>query len=77
MTEPARIEPDAIYDDGSLRLSLGLTAATLARARRRGELRSTRKGARTLYIGRWVLAWLAGEGADEVTAPEGAGQVPA
>jgi len=39
MIEPVRIEPEALYDDGSLRQALGLTAATLAAARRAGSLR--------------------------------------
>ena len=34
MIEPVRIEPEALYDDGSLRQALGLTPATLAAARR-------------------------------------------
>ena len=55
---PARIEADAIYTDGELRLMLGLPGATLARARRERKLRHTRQGRRLLYRGTWVLAWL-------------------
>ena len=44
MIEPVRIEPEALYDDGSLRQALGLTPATLAAARRAGSLRYTRRG---------------------------------
>jgi hypothetical protein len=58
MIEPVRIEPEALYDDGSLRQALGLTPATLAAARRAGSLRYTRTGKRTLYRGAWILAWL-------------------
>lgn len=58
MIEPVRIEPEALYDDGSLRQALGLTPATLAAARRAGSLRYTRQGKRTLYKGTWILAWL-------------------
>jgi hypothetical protein len=58
MQEQVSIAPDGIYDDGALYLALGLTPATLARARRSGELRFTRKGKRTLYIGQWVLDWI-------------------
>jgi hypothetical protein len=58
MIEPVRIEPEALYDDGALRQALGLTAATLAAARRAGSLRYTRQGKRTLYKGAWVSAWL-------------------
>ena len=58
MHEPISIQPDAVYDDGSLHLALGLTPSTLANARRAGELRFTRQGKRTLYLGQWVLEWL-------------------
>ena len=58
MHEPISIQPEAVYDDGTLLLSLGLTPTTLARARRSGNLRFTRQGKRTLYLGQWVLDWL-------------------
>jgi hypothetical protein len=51
-------DPDAVYDDGTLLFSLGLTETVLARARRAGTLRHTRQGRQTLYRGAWVLAWL-------------------
>lgn len=57
-TRPLVIEPTAVYTDGDLVLGLNLTHATLARARRDGGLRYTRKGKRVLYLGRWLLAWL-------------------
>jgi hypothetical protein len=60
MHEPVSIKPDAVYDDGALNLSLGLTPSTLAKARRSGELRFNRQGKRTLYLGQWVLNWLQG-----------------
>jgi hypothetical protein len=58
MQEEVSIAPDGIYDDGALYLALGLSLGTLARARRSGELRYTRKGKRTLYLGQWVLDWI-------------------
>jgi hypothetical protein len=58
MIEPVRIEPEALYDDGSLRQALGLTPATLTAARRAGSLRYTRQGHRVLYLGRWLIDWL-------------------
>jgi hypothetical protein len=58
MIEPVCIEPEALYDDGSLRQALGLTPATLAAARRAGSLRYTRTGKRIFYKGAWVSAWL-------------------
>jgi hypothetical protein len=56
-----RIDPDALYDEGALILAMDLSSATLARARRTGALRFTRKGHRTFYLGRWLLDWLTGE----------------
>lgn len=58
MIEPVLIEPEALYDDGSLRQALGVTPAALAAARRAGTLRYTRTGKRSLYKGEWILSWL-------------------
>jgi hypothetical protein len=58
MTSAVPIDPQAVYDDGALHFLLGLSSAALARARRAGELRFTRKGKRTLYLGQWVLDWI-------------------
>jgi hypothetical protein len=58
MTAPVLIEAQGLYDDRALRQTLGLTDATLAKARRSGALRFSRQGKRTLYRGAWVLAWL-------------------
>ncbi len=57
-TKPIRIDPDAIYDDGALVLTLGLTHAAIARARRNNRLRYTRNGRRILYRGQWIIDWL-------------------
>jgi hypothetical protein len=59
MISPALIDPAAVYDDGAVVLTLDLSSATLARARRDGRLRFTRKGRRVLYMGQWLLDWLA------------------
>jgi hypothetical protein len=61
MIEPVLIVPDALYDDGALRLCLGLTSSAVCAARRSGTLRFTRQGKRTLYKGAWILAWLESE----------------
>jgi hypothetical protein len=58
MIEPVVIDPEAVYDDGAIRQSLGLTDAALATARRVGVLRYSRQGKRVLYLGRWILEWL-------------------
>jgi hypothetical protein len=61
MTDPIRIDPDQLFDDRSLCLALGVSEGTLARERKEGRLRCTRKGMRNFYFGRWVIDWLAGE----------------
>jgi hypothetical protein len=52
------LEPNGVYDDGSLHLALEIPSATLVRARREGRLRYARKGRRILYLGKWILDWL-------------------
>jgi hypothetical protein len=58
VTAGITLDPDAIYDDGALYCTLGLSATALARARRDGSLRFTRQGRRILYLGEWVTSWL-------------------
>jgi hypothetical protein len=70
-TEPARIEPDGIYDDLLLYRALEISATTLAQARRSGFLRHTRKGKRILYLGQWVLDWLCADTTGKGVAHEG------
>jgi hypothetical protein len=62
MVQGVLLEPAAVYDDGALYCALGLTASTLAKARRRGRLRFTRQGRRVLYLGGWIHEWLQAEG---------------
>jgi hypothetical protein len=45
-----RIDPEQWYDTGAVVLALDMPSATLARARREGQLRYTRKGRRVLYL---------------------------
>jgi hypothetical protein len=54
-----RIDPDALYAEGAVAIALDIPTATLVRARRAGTLRFRRVGKRTLYLGRWLLDWLA------------------
>jgi hypothetical protein len=61
MAKTLNINPDAIYDDGAISLVLDLPSATLAQARKKGQLRYTRKGKRIFYLGKWVLDWLTGD----------------
>lgn len=58
-----QIEPNAIYDDDVLFSTLGVTSRTLSKARQAKQLRFTRKGQRVLYLGKWVLDWLAADSA--------------
>jgi hypothetical protein len=58
MLTASRIDPLAVYDDGALRHELGLSSASLSRARRAGHLRYSRQGRRVIYLGSWLLAWL-------------------
>ena len=46
MNSMVLIEPNGVYDDAALGLALGVTAATLLRARREGALQHTRQGKR-------------------------------
>jgi hypothetical protein len=68
---PARIYPEAVYHDGQARLLLGVTGATMARARREGRLRYTRQGNRVLYLGSWLLDWLESDADREAADTEG------
>jgi hypothetical protein len=63
MDSPVQIPPDSILDDALIRQLLGIKADQLARARRAGELRFSRRGGRHFYIGKDVQQWIAG-GAD-------------
>lgn len=53
-----RLDPDAVYSDGELRMLLGITDAALSRAKREGRLRCSRQGKRTIYRGAWIISWL-------------------
>jgi hypothetical protein len=55
------IHPTGIYATDDLCAMLDVSPATLSEARRSGALRSTRKGRRIIYLGEWVLAWLAAD----------------
>jgi hypothetical protein len=59
MSTVPHLDPQGVYDDGFLVLDLGLSTAAITKARRSGSLRYTRKGKRTLYLGQWLLNWLA------------------
>jgi len=66
MHKAVSIDPSALYDGGTLYLAAGITPATLARARRCGQLRFTRQGKRILYLGQWILDWLETDSRQEV-----------
>ena len=58
MKEPIKIDPDALYDDTTVGMTMRVGPQTLAKARRNGSLRFKRAGLRTLYFGRWLIDWL-------------------
>lgn len=65
MSEPTRIDTEAFYSD-QLAAKVGLSPSAMARARKAGELRFTRRGGRVLYLGAWIYEWLT---ADEDATP--------
>jgi len=60
-----KIDPEQIYDNGAVVLALDMPSSTLAKARRKGNLRYTRKGRRVLYLGQWLLDWLSSDARKE------------
>jgi hypothetical protein len=58
MIKAVELAPNAIVDDGTLYLELGISSSATAKARRAGLLRYSKVGRRVLYLGRWVLEWL-------------------
>jgi hypothetical protein len=74
MTGPVLIDREALYDDRALHKALGLTAGTLAAARRSGALRHTRQGNRTFYKGAWILAWLESDASPAHSPGQGGSQ---
>lgn len=66
MRQPVQIQSGLFYDFESLNAVLGLKRGAVERARRDGDLRSTRRGGRVLFLGQWVIDWLtAGESEEE------------
>jgi hypothetical protein len=58
MQPPLVIDPDAVYEEGTISLTLDVRLATLARARWNGELKFVRRGNRIFILGRHLLSWL-------------------
>ena len=60
----AGINPDRLYQESEVILTLNLTYDQLRRARNKGELRYKEVGrGQRLYLGRWLLEWITGEDA--------------
>jgi hypothetical protein len=59
-SQPVQIDPAAIYDDRSACLALCISGSALSKGRRDGSLRFVKRGHKTLYFGRWLIAWLEG-----------------
>lgn len=64
MFQPAKIDPQAWYDENMLH-TLGFSAGAMTRARKVGMLRCRPAGrnGRAIYLGQWVLDWLVGDDA--------------
>jgi hypothetical protein len=64
--EPARAEPlvilhpNAVYDAPGVQAALQLKRSTLRREIREGRLRVSRRGGKYLFLGVWLLQWIAG-----------------
>jgi hypothetical protein len=56
---PFTIQAEAWYDGIALERAGVASTSALDRARQAGELRSTRRSGRTLFLGAWVHSWLA------------------
>ena len=54
----ARFDPETLYEEGELRLVLGVTERALRQARVCRGLRSIKIGRARLYLGKSILAWL-------------------
>lgn len=63
-TQPIQIDAAGIYTDPLLVELLGVSPATLAEARRSGQLRYVRRGRQILHQGSWVRTWLGMDGPD-------------
>lgn len=68
MVRGVTIQPDAFYDEPAVIDLIGVSAQSLSRARRARELRYSRKGKQTVYLGSWLLDWLTAEPAQEAVA---------
>ena len=53
------IRPNEVFDRDSAQKSLGLTKSSLAREIRLGRLRCSKRGGRCLFLGKWLLEWIA------------------
>jgi hypothetical protein len=58
MQQQIQIQPDAVYDCGSLPNLTGVSADTVKRARLQGNLRAAKRGSRWFAKGSEILAWL-------------------
>jgi hypothetical protein len=62
MRQPFRIDPEAFYDEGLLRETLGLSGYFLREPIVSGSLKSCLLGHKRFFKGSWILAWLDSEG---------------
>ena len=58
MQQQIQIQPDAVYDCGTLPNLTGVSSEAVKRARLQGSLRAAKRGSRWFAKGADVLAWL-------------------
>lgn len=63
MQQQIQIQPDAVYDCGTLPNLTGVSSEAVKRARQTGVLQATKRGSRWFAKGADILSWLV---ADEV-----------
>jgi hypothetical protein len=69
MANTLSIEPNTIYDEGTVSLALDIPLSSLDRARREGRLRFVRKGRRIFFLGQWLLEWFSTDDARREADP--------
>ena len=56
-----KFDPDAFYDEPSLRRKLNISLKGFRDGRKSGQLNPTRRGNRFIYRGDEIIAWLSGD----------------
>jgi hypothetical protein len=73
IVSPTHIERSAVYIERSASIVMRVPASTLARARREGAIRYSRRGKSIYYLGEWLIDWLLAGEDGEARTPKSAG----